>query len=44
LQPVASIALAYFLYAEILSPLQGLGGAMVIGGILLMQWWQTRRR
>jgi DME family drug/metabolite transporter len=44
LQPVASIALAYFLYAEILSPLQGLGGAMVIGGILLMQWWQVRRR
>ena len=44
LQPVASIAVAYFLYAEALRPLQGLGGAMVIGGILLMQWWQTRRR
>ncbi len=44
LQPVSSIAIAYVLYTETLIPLQGLGGTMVIGGILLMQWWQTRQR
>ena len=44
LQPVSSIVIAFVLYAELLSPVQGLGGAMVIGGILLLQWWQTRRQ
>lgn len=44
LQPVSSIAIAYFLFSEALSSLQFLGGAMVIGGILLMQWYESRRR
>ncbi len=43
LQPVTSIVLAYLLFAQALSPLQFLGGAMVIGGILLMQWHETQR-
>jgi len=42
LQPVTSIALAYLLFAQALSPVQMFGGAMVLGGILLMQW-QDRR-
>lgn len=42
LQPVTSIALAYVLFAQALSPVQMFGGAMVLGGILLMQW-QDRR-
>lgn len=43
LQPVASISIAYFLFAEALTSVQFLGGAMVIGGILLMQWREGRR-
>jgi len=43
LQPVASIALAWFLFSETLSLIQALGGMMVIGGILLMQWHGTRK-
>lgn len=42
LQPVSSILLAYLLFAELLTNVQILGGAMVLGGILLMQW-QDRR-
>jgi drug/metabolite transporter (DMT)-like permease len=42
LQPVVSIVLAWAMFSEILSPVQGLGGAMVIGGILLMQWHGSR--
>ena len=42
LQPVTSVLMAYFLFAELLSSVQILGGAMVLGGILLMQW-QDRR-
>ena len=37
IQPLASIAAAYALYAEVLSPLQGLGAILVIGSIALMQ-------
>lgn len=36
-QPVASIVAAYLLYAELMTPWQGLGAAMVIGGIVLTQ-------
>ena len=43
LQPVTSILLAYFLFAQALSSAQIFGGAMVLGGILLMQW-QDRRQ
>jgi DME family drug/metabolite transporter len=45
-QPVASILVAYLLYAELLSLSQLLGAALVIGGILLMQWedWRARRK
>jgi len=43
-QPVVSIVAAYLLFAELLTPLQFLGGAMVLGGIWLMQWVDTRRR
>lgn len=43
LQPVSSIVLAYFLFAEALAAAQFIGGAMVIGGILLMQWQDARR-
>ena len=43
LQPVVSIAIAWVLFAETLSLVQGLGGAMVIGGILLMQGRSARQ-
>ncbi len=43
LQPVSSIVLAYLIFAQALSALQFLGGVMVMGGILLMQWHETRR-
>ena len=42
IQPVTSVLMAYLLFAELLIPVQILGGAMVLGGILLMQW-QDRR-
>ena len=38
LQPVVSISAAYLLFGEVLTPLQFGGGALVLGGILLMQW------
>jgi drug/metabolite transporter (DMT)-like permease len=44
LQPVVSIGLAWILFSETLSLVQGLGGAMVIGGILLMQSRAARQR
>jgi drug/metabolite transporter (DMT)-like permease len=43
LQPVSSILFAYFLFAQTLSAVQFLGGTMVLGGILLMQWHERRR-
>ena len=42
IQPVTSVLMAYLLFGELLTPVQILGGAMVLGGILLMQW-QDRR-
>lgn len=44
LQPVTSIAAAYLLFAETLSPLQFTGGAMVLGSIILMQAHDARTR
>mgnify|MGYP005644303465 CR=1 FL=1 len=36
-QPLVSIAAAYLLFGEIMTPIQLLGGALVLGGIWLMQ-------
>ena len=44
LQPVVSIIAAYVLFAEVLSPLQSAGAALVLGGIMVMQWDDMRRR
>jgi drug/metabolite transporter (DMT)-like permease len=37
LQPATSITAAYLLFGEALTPAQGIGAVMVIGGILAMQ-------
>ncbi|MFT5393514.1 MAG: drug/metabolite transporter (DMT)-like permease, partial [Gammaproteobacteria bacterium] len=39
-----SIGLAYLLYNEVLTWEQGVGGFMVLGGIILMQWNEHRAR
>lgn len=44
LQPVISIAAAYLLFGEVLTLLQSAGAALVLGGIMLMQWSDMRRR
>jgi len=36
-QPLVSITAAYLLFGEVMSPVQLLGGALVLGGIWLMQ-------
>lgn len=43
-QPLISIAAAYLLFGEIMTPVQLLGGALVLGGILLMQLLGDRPR
>ena len=42
IQPVTSIAAAFLLFGEWLTPVQLLGGAMVIAGILIMQRHDAR--
>lgn len=42
LQPVASILFAWAVFAEALTPAQAVGGAMVLGGILLLQVFGRR--
>lgn len=42
LQPVVSIVAAFLLFGEVLTPVQLLGGAMVLAGIWLMQWAAAR--
>lgn len=37
-QPLVSITAAYLLFGEVMSPVQLLGGALVLGGIWLMQF------
>jgi DME family drug/metabolite transporter len=37
-QPLVSIGAAYLLFGEIMTPVQWLGGALVLGGIWLMQY------
>lgn len=44
LQPVASIIAAIILFQEVLTPDRLAGAAMVLGGILLMQWSDARAR
>lgn len=41
-QPLTSIIAAFILFGEALSPPQWLGGAMVLFGIWLMQWFDAR--
>jgi DME family drug/metabolite transporter len=36
-QPLISISAAYLLFGEVMTPVQLLGGALVLGGIWLMQ-------
>ena len=43
-QPVVSIVAAWLLFGELLTPVQLLGGAMVLGGFWTMQWDDARRR
>jgi len=42
LQPVVSIAVAFVLFGETLTPVQLAGGAMVMAGIWVMQWSDAR--
>jgi drug/metabolite transporter (DMT)-like permease len=44
LQPVASIFGAIFLFQEFLTVERLMGAAMVLGGILLMQWSDSRAK
>ena len=44
LQPVTSIVAARVLFGELLGAAQLVGGAMVLAGIMLMQWHDGRRR
>ena len=41
-QPVVSIVAAYLFFTELLSTAQLLGGALVLGGIALSQWYDNR--
>lgn len=43
-QPVVSIVAAFFFFGELLTPTQLAGGAMVLGGVWLMQWFDHPRR
>ena len=36
-KPVVSIVAAYAMFGEVLTPVQMLGGLLVLGGVLLMQ-------
>lgn len=44
IQPVVSIGAAWLIFAELLALPQLVGGAMVLGGIGLMQWSEARSR
>lgn len=43
LQPVATIVVAYLVLGEAMQPVQFLGGAMILGGVLLMQIFGRNR-
>ncbi|PZQ61013.1 MAG: EamA/RhaT family transporter [Phenylobacterium zucineum] len=42
-QPVVAAALGWILFAEAIGPLQGLGAAVTLGGIVLAQWASRTR-
>lgn len=42
-QPVVAAALGWVLFAEAIGPLQGLGAAITLGGIVLAQWASRAR-
>ncbi|HEY0648207.1 DMT family transporter [Phenylobacterium sp.] len=42
-QPVVAAALGYLLFAEHIGPLQGLGAAVTLGGVVLAQWASRAR-
>jgi drug/metabolite transporter (DMT)-like permease len=42
-QPLVSITAAYLLFGEVMTPVQLLGGAMVLGGIGIMQYFGQRK-
>jgi len=44
LQPLVSILAALLLFGEILTPVQFLGGGLVLAGVWLMQWADSRGR
>jgi DME family drug/metabolite transporter len=41
-QPLITITAAYLLFGEVLSPIQGLGGCLLLGGLWLAQWSDAR--
>lgn len=43
IQPVVAAWLGYVLFAEPIGPLQGLGAAVTLGGVILAQWSSRRR-
>jgi drug/metabolite transporter (DMT)-like permease len=43
-QPVVAAALGFFLFAEAIGPLQGLGAAVTLGGVVLAQWASRAKR
>lgn len=42
-QPVVAAALGWILFAEAIGPLQGLGAAITLGGVVLAQWASRAR-
>jgi drug/metabolite transporter (DMT)-like permease len=42
-QPVVAAILGWILFAEAIGPLQGLGAAITLGGVVLAQWASRRR-
>jgi len=43
LEPIGSAILAYLLFAEVPLPLQILGSGVILGGVLLANWAQSRK-
>jgi drug/metabolite transporter (DMT)-like permease len=43
IQPVVAAILGWILFAEAIGPLQGLGAAITLGGIVLAQWASRKR-
>ena len=43
IQPVVAAWLGWILFAEPIGPLQGLGAAVTLGGVVLAQWASRKR-